>query len=429
VRRYPLQATLLSPLVVKRDRQSERSEGVSSISGTLVRGALAQAYLRQSGEPDRDFRHLFLDESACRFGPLDPAPCLFPLTAVSCKRYSGFRPSAVAEGRGGHGVADLLWARIALHLHGLHRPLPALEAWRRCQQCANDLKPLTGFWLRDGDRYRSPDPAQTRHSVAVHVGIDRASHTAAESVFYALEALDPANEVVDTAGKIRHEPTLTGWVEADADAHRALRALLEREKQLVFLGHARTRGYGRVQLQLGDALAGSTTAADQQRWDNWSAELIRFLGTLGIDKFEASNDFFFAVSLPAGAILLDGLLRYTLDLAEVCSWLPLLPAPENDRPARVLEGGGTLRCVTAVAKQERIRGWNAAHGLPRQDEWGLTRGAVYAYWFEGDARERAALQERLSQLERHGLGVRRNEGFGTVTVSDDFHRLFHRQET
>jgi hypothetical protein len=209
--------------------------------------------------------------------------------------------------------------------------------------------------------------------------------------------------------------------------------LLEREKQLVFLGHARTRGYGRVHLQLGDPAEGSTAASDQQRWDGWSAGLIEFLGTLGIGKFEANSNFFFALSLPAGAVLLDGLLRYTLDPAEVCPWLPPLPAPDHHHPqdslARAPEGGGTLRCVAAVSRQERVRGWNAAHGLPRQDEWGLTRGAVYAYWFQGDARGRAALHERLGHLQRHGLGVRRNEGFGAVAVSDDFHRLFHRQET
>jgi CRISPR-associated protein Csx10 len=81
-----------------------------------------------------------------------------------------------------------------------------------------------------------------------------------------------------------------------------------------------------------------------------------------------------------------------------------------------------------VAHHERLRGWNAAHGLPRQDEWAVTRGSVYAYLYEGDASGQAALQERLRDLEARGLGARRNEGFGRVVVCDDFHRRFLAKE-
>jgi hypothetical protein len=84
--------------------------------------------------------------------------------------------------------------------------------------------------------------------------------------------------------------------------------------------------------------------------------------------------------------------------------------------------------MAAVARHERVRGWNAAHGLPRQDEWAIAPGAVYAYHFLGIATERAGLQERLRQLGRHGLGLRTVEGFGTVLISDEFHGRFCIQE-
>jgi hypothetical protein len=86
MRRYPIAATLLSPLAVKRDRQSERSEGVTSVPGTMLRGALAQTYLQVRDAADDLFRRVFQDETACRFGPLDPAGSVLPLTASSCKR-------------------------------------------------------------------------------------------------------------------------------------------------------------------------------------------------------------------------------------------------------------------------------------------------------------------------------------------------------
>lgn len=136
--RYPVRAMLESPLVIRRERQSQRSEGVQYISGTLVRGAFAQAYLQCYGHPDSMFGRLFLDEESCRFGPLDPADRVFPLTVYSCKREPGF----VEDHK--HGVTDLLGVLIHSRLRGSN---PSLI---RCWQCDQDLKPHNGFWhLKD----------------------------------------------------------------------------------------------------------------------------------------------------------------------------------------------------------------------------------------------------------------------------------------
>jgi hypothetical protein len=136
-----------------------------------------------------------------------------------------------------------------------------------------------------------------------------------------------------------------------------------------------------------------------------------------------SQRFLFTITLPTGAILLDPLLRYTLDPAGMVDWLPPLPPPQpgllEDAPAVSLDGG-VLRCAAAVTHHERLRGWNAAHGLPRHDEWMVARGSVYAYVYDGDDAGRDALIQRLLHLQREGIGARRNEGFGLVTVCDDF---------
>ena len=102
--------------------------------------------------------------------------------------------------------------------------------------------------------------------------------------------------------------------------------------------------------------------------------------------------------------------------------------PLEGRPVRQLDSGGAVRWIAAVTRHERLRGWNAAHGLPRQDDWAVARGAVYLYCFEGAQSEHEALVERLDSLSRDGVGLRRNEGFGTVEVCDEFHHRFHRQE-
>lgn len=417
--RYRVTATLQAPLAIKRDRQSERSESAHSVGGTLVRGALAALYLQQRGEPDDAFRRVFLDAEACRFGPLDPGPHVFPLSAATCKRHGM-----------AHAVVDLLCFRVAQHWLGGAIPLGDESPWRQCARCGADLKPHAGFWReRDGELY---EDKRGGHSVAAHVGIDRETFTAAESIFYTLEAMHPAQET-DEAAK---GPDLEGWLEAGDDAKNTLCGLLESEEHILYVGHHRTRGYGRLRFDIHGSVPPPEPAQVRDAWETWSRALIDFLSQppLRIAGLDPDRDFFFSLSFPNGAILLDELLRYSADPATMAEWLAPCPDPGDglrtpQRPGRQLPEGGTLRCMAAITKQERVRGWNAAHGLPRQDEWGVVRGAVYAYWFQGSSHERDALHQRLARLAAEGMGLRRNEGFGAVELSTGFHSRFCRQES
>lgn len=410
MKKVPVTAKLLAPVAIKRDRQSERSEGVRSVAGTLVRGALAAIYLQHHGQVDDAFRRLFLNEATCRFGPLDPGPKHFPLTAASCKR-EGIQ----------HVLVDQLWFRIAQrHLAG---HVPEVAEVARCQydKCAADLRVHDGFWEEENQRLI--EKTSDRHHVAAHVGIDRHSSTAAESIFYTLEALFPSDQEID----------LHGWLMADDEALDAVKKLLEDEDHRISVGHHRTRGYGDICLQLGDAIKDDLQVSTKD-WEQWSRALLDFLGSppLSVPALD-SDDFYFSLSLPTGAILVDRLLRYTLDPADMIPWLSPMPPvdaafPTQDHPTRQLETGGTMRWVTAMTRHERLRGWNAAHGLPRQDEWVVARGAVYVYRFQGTAKERQALVQQLAALSEGGVGLRRNEGFGRVIVSDAFHRRFCRQQ-
>lgn len=407
--RYRLTAKLLSPLVVRKERQSQRSEGVSSLPGTLVRGALARMYLER-GTADDTFQRLFVNEQTCRYGPLDPAENLFPRSAASCKREGGF----ATEGK--HGIIDLLWSRLARRLLGKELP----ERWRkaavRCQRCGNDLKPKDGFWrIVAGTRREVAD--QWLRGTMTHVGINRHTHSAHESILFSLPTLEPR----------RNDSELIGWLEADEGEVSKLKQLLDEEDGEIRIGHARTRGYGRVQLSISE-LEPSTTSD----YIAWSNALIAMLSKINL-SFDPTRHFFFSLGLPTGALLFDKVLRYSLDPSGMVSWLPPLPPPDATKP--VLEfpatpfENGKLWCLTAIAGHERLRGWNAAHGLPRQDEWIVSRGAVYAYLFEGDASSRDLLLNRLKELEKNGIGARRGEGFGRVVVSDPFHQDYHQQET
>lgn len=399
-------ARLLAPLAIRRDRQSERSGSARSVAGTLVRGAFASLYRQRHGRTDETFERVFLNDAACRFGPLDPAPQVFPLTAASCKHE-----------RLEHALVDLLWFRVAQHyLAG--GPAGGAEAWQQCAQCGADLKAEDGFWRDESGRVCKK--ASTLQ-VAAHVGIDRRTGTASDSIFYTLEALAPSGNDAD----------LHGWLRADDDALDTLRRLLQDEAGRISVGHARTRGYGDVHVTLGEPAAPENLRSQADRWVRWNADLSNFLRKLSITNL--ADGFFFAISLPTGAVMVDRFLRYSLDPADMVGWLPRMSPvstafPLQDRAVRRLDSGGRVRWIAAVTRHERLRGWNAAHGLPRQDEWAVARGAAYVYRFEGAPSQRDAFIPRLTALVEDGIGLRRNEGFGVVSVSDEFHRRFSMQE-
>ncbi len=404
MRRYRLQAVLESPLVVRRQRQSQRSEGVQFISGTLVRGAFARAYLDQYGEADETFQRLFVDENGCRFGPLDPAEHVLPLTAYSCKREPGFQTQER------HGVVDLLAHLAGAALGG--RPIRPGQ----CPRCGQELKQYSGFYDRGPQGPREPQ-RRWRRRPATHVGINRHTHTADESILFTLPALEPRLEPQGA------QAALSGWVQAEEELAGRLRELLAAEDNILRVGHARTRGYGRVRMELQDGQAGGEESSDwQQRLDAWSKAM---LARVPLSAGDRQRCFLFAMGLPTGAILLDELLRYTLDPSGMVGWLPPLAPPEPGVPCLQRPGkpfaGGQLWCVTAVAHHERLRGWNAAHGLPRHDEWQVARGSVYAYLYLGDPSGREELLASLRLLQAAGLGARRNEGYGQVVISDEFH--------
>ena len=405
-------AKLFAPIALKRDRQSDRSGSVRSVTGTAVRGALASLYLQQHGKADDAFNRLFLNEATCRFGPLDPGPKHFPLTAASCKR-EGVK----------HALVDQLWYRIAQHYMAGLVEESTESTWRQCEQCSADLKGHDGFWNKQPNNSLC-EMTNDRQQVATHVGIDRRTATAAESILYTLESTLPSNE----------EKDLYGWILTNDKALEDLKELLKSEDYRISVGHHRTRGYGDVHIQLDESVANVGLQSDMENWEQWSQELIAFLSS---DPLCISNinpdDFYFSLSFPTGAIFVDEFLRYSLDPAALLSWLSPMSSvddafPIQNRPVHELPSGGKMQWIASVTKDERLRGWNAAHGLPRQDEWSIARGAVYVYCFHGTLQEKEVLIQHLSTLSKDGVGLRRNEGFGTVVISDDFHHQFRKQQ-
>lgn len=375
---YWLEATLQAPLVISSSRQSDRSEWLDHIPGTTVRGALAQAFLRLGRSVDEPaFSTLFLDESSARWPTLRAGRHLAPATATSCKRYPGFDA---------HGVFDVLAAQLL----GEDDP--------KCPACGEDLKRYGGAFEVEVDSGQ-PTDARVDRELTMHVGIDRATGRASPGVLFGLEGMAARRRDGSWA-------QLSGPVELSEQARVALGELLGQLGGIVYVGKARTRGRGRVELKVGGGVASPNSA----ELDAFSAE---FKGLIG-SSVDTSDHEYFTIGLPQGAVLLDPLLRFSNDPAAAVDWLPPLPAGPDSRSEK--DG---VEAVTARTALTTLRGWSAVHGLPRVDDLAVVPGAVYVY--RAHASRWGAVKQRLLDLASTGVGVRRREGLGRVALCDRFH--------
>ena len=414
---YQISAVLIDPVTQRKSRQSQVSEGLLAIRGTTLRGALARAYLNEYGVADERFERLFLSEQKTRFGSLQPWKNQIPITATSCKRAPGFAD----EDHSAHGVVDLLWLRVAEKLNGGPMIAPIAQKGMYCQHaiapgqvCGAALKPFSGGWTEDTE---SPSPRYVQRpntTVDMHVGIDRGTNAAVRAVLYALHSIEP------TGGT---PMTWNGVIHATEETWADLKALLDATDYRIRIGHAKTRGYGRVELHVSEREV-PDQALSERDWSLWSTAAQEFLRDLEILQREeiSAPTIMFSVTFPSGAIIVDEFLRYSLDPADMLDWLPTLTKPsEMPSWSPIVDcPDGKIRSLTAVTRHELIRGWQAAHGLPKTDEYALVSGAVYAYEYSGPV---DWLWNRLRDLRRTGAGLRRNEGFGNVLISDPFHQL------
>lgn len=394
--RFHITATLETPLSLTQDRQSANPETLPYIPGRTLRGALAAVFLRSADASDPLFGKLFVDELQTRFSPLYPGQHSVPLTAVSCKRFPGFSQT----GKGAHGVVDHLLLRIA---HQLGTSV-ALQESLLCSHhnmgtsCSQDLKAFTGF-------YTNSQSKKLQRSTRTHVGIDRLTQIASEGILYSQQELSPGQTL---EGTLVTQPGL-------ADE------LVRLCSSPLRLGRSRTRGKGRVSLQL-QPLQEKSEPQLVEQWREWSNKAKYFVQKTwkpsGIEK----NEIWFALTLHSHTILVDRFLRPTCDPADMLEWLPPIPSSETSGTTQKVFGSGKISLATCMLKTRLERGWHAAHGLPCTDDLALERGSVFAYRLQSPSTQDVELlYRRLFSLHQHGIGLRRNEGFGMVTVCDPFH--------
>lgn len=413
MKRIILTITSEAPLAIgQRKPGGSVSEAMDYIPGGAIRGAIAAKILERAGsEPEvsaegagDDFHRVFLTDQAAVFQNAYPAIAkigddqyeeslevrLLPVTALSSKTDSGFRPKK-------GGVFDSLIDGFCAREQGLFYEPNDLTGDR--------VEPFSGFYSKKGNTYRSHTVSKR---LLTRVGINRRRATAQEEMLYSLEVLD------EVQGK-KHPQSMvyqSSIYVRDDDLADQLQQFIEHHCNQFRLGGAASRGLGKVTIKASiDALQLHINEVKQriehfnqkimERWQLWSA--------FGADTPLVKQSFF-TVNLQSDAILSEQWQR-TMVISETMLRQFAGISKVDD---------STLKLQTAYSSYDYRSGWNAAWGLQKDLELITKMSAVYLF----STQTPELWYDKLAELEFWGVGDRTSEGFGQIQICDEFHVIF-----
>jgi CRISPR-associated Csx10 family RAMP protein len=367
-----------APIAILRSRAtSQFVKTLDYLPGGTVRGAFAEIFINKRGI-DHDFKRLFIEEKI-RFSDFLPSnstdlPLLMPLTAAACKRHGLEHQES---------LRDRLWEEIK----------SSTPAKQRCTTCGEPLDRIGGYLIGATTKQKVEIGKQLR----MHVGISRATGSAMQGLLFSYEML--TEKSASSLKKKAPALMFVGTLQADEVDTAEVFAILQQvvpDREHLSIGKARTRGLGELSI----ALRGEWTEPEEfefnKRWQSFNKN--------------ASAECFFAITLDSHLALKDKLGRPVLDDLSAAHF-----------------GFGEKEQVKLRARflaPAVVAGWNAAQGLPKPDTHAISRGSVVAFAPKDSAE---ALHKHLQQLETAGLGERRAEGFGKLTVCHPFHSNFGKE--
>jgi len=361
------------------------------IPGSTFRGALAQNYLDKNGQADETFNRLF-NSGLVSYPNLYPvggtgaAVSVLPFTARSCKRFQGFGP-----GPEEHGVIDMLMAYAVFNIAGNARLIDALEICRH-ESCGQSMARCEKefYWnaAKEGksDNHRVYKMAHVGRRILARVGLDGYTGTSSEGMLYSQEVLNEGQ-------------LFTGEIVVAGDMVKPLMAITAPGTE-IFVGLAKSRGLGQVKIISvdEDSTINQGISSVPKRLDQFNQIL---KGYVDLDGAR-----YFTLDLQSDAIIQDIFMRYLghIPVPEIARWLKL---PQD-----------SLQQVWLNAETTPVRGWHSAQRIFKPAEIAIKSGSVFLFKFTGDS---AVLDDALTRLEERGIGTRRDEGYGRITVCNPFH--------
>ena len=403
-----------SPLNFRVSRSTASFETLKYIPGTALLGAFAAAH-RKTRDDQTEFTRFFLSDEIC-FGNLYPANFQaiefsntdlkgnsFPIkpipnTARSCKRFSGFNFKANEGDKERHGVMDNLinWGLFALSEQTKIEILNARKN-KNCTyadehgECAELLDAFSGFYCH-GEDITQIGKSEAKTRLLTRTGISRETGAVQEGILYNREALNEEQSVWGTMSF------------TDESLYRCFRSFAQGVAKVGVLriGNNLTRGLGKLGVPQIRKFSPDDMESFKERTDTFNQKFHTEARTYGVNL---SNQFYFPITLQSDAILLDSQLRYQMALY-------------GDYLHRVWNIED-VELVYQNVGQRRVIGWNSLWGLPKAAEWAISMGSVFLFGYSRTTDNH--FYQKLYNIEQTGIGKRRAEGFGQVTVADAFH--------
>lgn len=423
MKRIDLTITALSPLAIgQRKPGGSVSEALDYIPGTVIRGAIAKEILRHSSTPPEagdDFHRLFLDETAAVFCNGYPAIAqtnsgqyitreslvrVIPASALSSKTNPGFEPANA-------GVFDSFIDGYCATAQG-HFYVPN-------DLSGNLVETFKSFYSKDNSRKAKAQ--YYSHAVTkrllTRVGINRKRATAQDEILYSIEVMNESQGKPERVQTVYRSSILVQDNDfSNGELAEQLYDFLQQQCTSLRVGGSASRGLGKVHMQAREPEAVAPSKLIEQRidafnqklterWDWWSV-----LGGASSNPNESRT--FFTLNLQADAILTENWRRTTI--ASPAMLAPLLGLNATD-----------IILHTAHSNYSYCSGWNAAWGLPKDTELVTDMGSVYLFSILKEKQSECC--EALAKLEQVGIGNRCSEGYGQITVCDEFHQIMREE--
>ena len=419
MKRFYLRVTACSPLTIRSDHAEGGVKTTQYIPGATLLGSLAASHRLLRPEQENEFAAFFLNEQVY-FPHLYPAqfgarsfhdrnlPVMpLPKTAQTCKRFSGFLPvPGEDDDDERHGVRDSLldWAIFSLledEKSAMSTLLAPFDGHDSCTfaegnysngACGQAMDQISGYYRRGRFDPKQRMKAKVATRLQTRTGINREWGVVEESILYNREVFDEGM-------------TFWGDVIVPDELTDTFKIFVEEatKEDVIRMGTGRTRGLGCVQIDVWDAqVSKPADFADKlHTFDAAVKQQAQVAGVQQIDKF------YFAITLQSSAILCDAFLRYQKTLEPAL--LPGLLGLSTYSFRRVYQSLGT----------QRISGWNDLWGTPRPNDYAIEMRSTFLFACNQQPGE--DLIQALHTWEETGIGRRRSEGFGRISISDPFH--------
>jgi CRISPR-associated Csx10 family RAMP protein len=237
------------------------------------------------------------------------------------------------------------------------------------------MKKFRGYYLEEISS-GSLESVRVEKRLIYHTAISPTSEAALEGALYSQEVIEAGQSF---KGDI--------WVYDDALLSRI--EGFAKNLEVFYVGSDKSTGLGRFKMP---SYPEESDVGDKEEL---KGRILGFNKILGLDD----GEIYFSVTWQSDAIITDEFMRYKTFIE-----------PED-------LGLTNTEFVHGVADNRLLQGWNAMTRLPKEDMIAIEKGSVFAF----RANNLDDLLDRLHEAETMGIGKRRGEGFGRLTVCDSFH--------